>query len=241
MEISNGIEVYNYALELGFLEARIRMEKDWMKKKFINYLGLLGVISFISYTVAVVFSPYAYPGYSWKAQAVSDLSAINAPSKMLWDQLSSPYNICGIVSIMMVCVFIQGKLNKTLRIGIYLFTIMNWISCIGYEIFPLSESGNAGAIQDIIHIYVVTVLVVLLSVISLVLITIGGYQDKQIRSLAIWSALALSLMLVGAIGTAVVPSDYFGIPERFSVFSVTGFNAILGLYLFNSFGIHNGV
>jgi len=29
-----------------------------MKKILINYLGLLGIISLISYTLAVVFSPF---------------------------------------------------------------------------------------------------------------------------------------------------------------------------------------
>lgn len=53
------------------------------KKNFINYCGLLGVVAFISYTVAVIFSQLAYPGYSWMAQAVSDLSAANAPSLRL--------------------------------------------------------------------------------------------------------------------------------------------------------------
>ena len=133
-----------------------------MKKSLINWLGLLGIVSLLSYTAAVIFSPAAYPGYDWMAQAVSDLSAGNAPSKMLWEQLSSLYGVCGIVSIMMVCVFVQGKLNKTIRIGIYLFAVMNWVSNVGYAIFPLSDNGNAGAFQDIMHIYVVTVLVVLL-------------------------------------------------------------------------------
>lgn len=48
------------------------------KKNFINYCGLLGVAVFISYTAAVVFSPLAYPGYNWMAQAVSDLSGSDA-------------------------------------------------------------------------------------------------------------------------------------------------------------------
>ena len=48
------------------------------KKNFINYCGLLGVVTFISYTAAVVFSPLAYPGYNWMAQAVSDLSGSDA-------------------------------------------------------------------------------------------------------------------------------------------------------------------
>ena len=206
-----------------------------MKKTLINKLGLLGVISLLSYTAAVIFAPLAYPGYDWKMQAVSDLGASNAPSKMLWGQLSSLHGACGMISIMMVCVFIQGKLNKTIRVGIYLFAAMNWVSNVGYSMFPLSESGNAGATQDIIHIYVITVLVVLLSIASLIVIMIGGYRDKNYRSLAIWATAALLLMMMGAIGTKIVPREFFGIPERFSVFAATGFNAVLGIYLFNGF------
>lgn len=206
-----------------------------MKKTLINRLGLLGLVSLLSYTAAVIFAPSAYPGYNWMAQAVSDLSANNAPSKMLWQQLSALYDVCGIVSIMMVCVFIQGKLNKTIRIGIYLFAAMNWIANVGYALFPLSDSGNAGAFQDIMHIYVITVLVVLLSIISLVVIMIGGYRNGQYRTLAVWATIALLLMFAGALGTNIVPREFFGIPERFSVFAATGFNAVLGIYLYYGF------
>lgn len=206
-----------------------------MKRTLINRLGLLGVVALLSYTAAVIFAPLAYPGYNWMAQAVSDLSASSAPSQMLWQQLSSLYSVCGIVSVTMVCVFIQDKLTKTLRIGIYLFAIMNWISNIGYAMFPLSDSGNAGAFQDMMHIYVVTVLVVLLSIVSLIVIMIGGYRNRKYRSLAVWATMALLLMFAGAIGTNIVPGEYFGIPERFSVFAATGFNAVLGLYLYWGF------
>lgn len=54
-----------------------------MKKPLINILGLSGVVSLFSYAAAVIFAPLAYPGYNWTAQAVSDLSAANAPSRML--------------------------------------------------------------------------------------------------------------------------------------------------------------
>ena len=35
----------------------------------------------------------------------------------------------------------------------------------------------------------------------------------------------LGMMLVGAVGTKLVPAQYFGVVERFSVFAATGFNA----------------
>lgn len=205
-----------------------------MKKALINWLGLLGVISLLSYTAAVVFSPLAYPGYNWMAQAVSDLMAANSPSQTLWNQLSSLYGVCGMISIMMVCVFIGGKLNRTLRVGIYIFAGMNWVSSVGYTMFPLTDSGFAGTFQDIMHV-VVTVLVVVLSIVSLAVIMVGGYRDRPYRSLAIWATIALLLMLAGAIGVNTMPPEYGGIPERFSVFAAAGFNAVLGIHLFCGF------
>ena len=40
-----------------------------MKRTLTQKLGLLGVVSFLSYTAAVVFSPLFYPGYNWMAQS----------------------------------------------------------------------------------------------------------------------------------------------------------------------------
>ena len=202
-----------------------------MKKSLTQKLGLLGVVSLLSYTAAVVFAPLAYPGYDWMAQAVSDLSAANAPSLSVWNQLSSLYNICEVLSIMVVCIGIQGRKTKLLRVGIYVFAAMEWISAVGFRMFPLSDSGYARTFQDKMHM-LATALVVLLSIASLVIIIIAGIRDKGCRSYGICAAVALGMMLIGALGMKIVPSEYFGIVERFSVFAATGFNAALGIHLF---------
>ena len=201
------------------------------KKNFLNYCGLFGIVAFLSYTAAVVFSPLAYPGYDWMAQAVSDLSASNAPSLRLWNQLSCIYNVCTLVCAMMVCVGIQGRKTKLLRVGIYLFTLMEWVSAVGFGMFPLSDSGYAGTFQDQMHIFS-TILVVLLSIVSLILIIIAGAKDKGCRSYGIFAGIALAMMMVGALGMNIVPPEYFGVVERFSVFAATGYNAVLGAELY---------
>ena len=201
------------------------------KKNYMNYCGLLGIVALLSYTAAVVFSPLAYPGYNWMAQAVSDLSASNAPSLRLWNQLSSLYNVCTLVCTMMVCAGIQGRGSRMLRVGIYLFTVMEWISAVGYSMFPLSDSGYAGTFQDKMHI-LSTVFVVLLSIVSLILLIIAGIKDRAYGSYGIFAGIALGMMLVGALGMNIIPKDYFGIVERFSVFAATGYNAVLGVELF---------
>ena len=202
-----------------------------MKKSLVQKLGLLGIVSFLSYTAAVVFAPLAYPGYRWMAQAVSDLSAANALSLALWNQLSALYNACEVVCATVVCIGIQGQKTKLLRIGIYLFAVMEWMSAIGYRMFPLSDSGYAGAFQDVMHM-VITALVVLLSIISLTVIIVAGVKNKNCRSYGVCAGVALGMMLVGALGMKIVPAEYFGVVERFSVFAATGFNAALGIHLF---------
>ena len=202
-----------------------------MKKSLLQRLGLLGVVSFLSYTAAVVFAPLAYPEYNWMAQAVSDLSAANAPSLALWNQLSALYNVCEVVCVTVVCIGIQGRKTKLLRSAIYLFAVMEWISAVGYRMFPLSDNGYAGTFQDVMHM-AVTALVVLLSIVSLVIIIVAGAKSKSCRSYGVCAAVALAMMLVGAMGMKIVPAAYFGVVERFSVFAATGFNAALGIHLF---------
>lgn len=202
-----------------------------MKKSLIQKLGLLGVVSFLSYTAAVVFAPLAYPGYNWMAQAVSDLSAANAPSLTLWNQLSAFYNTCEVLCVTLVCLGIQGQKTKLLRTGVYLFAIMEWVSAIGYRMFPLTDSGYAGKFQDVMHM-VTTALVVLLSIVSLTVIIVAGAKSKDCRSYGVCAGVALGMMLVGAMGMKLVPTEYFGVVERFSVFAAMGFNATLGIHLF---------
>lgn len=202
-----------------------------MKKPLIQKLGLLGVVSFLSYAAAVIFAPLAYPGYDWMAQAVSDLSAANAPSLALWNRLTALYNVCEVACVTVVCIGIQGKRTKLLRVGVYIFVVMEWVSAVGFRAFPLTDSGFAGTFQDTMHI-AVTGVVVLLSIVSLVIIIIAGAKDRSCRSYGVCAGIALAMMLVGAVGMKLVPAEYFGVVERFSVFAATGFNAALGIHLF---------
>ena len=126
---------------------------------------------------------------------------------------------------------IQGQKTRRLRAGVYLFAIMEWVSALGYRMFPLSDSGYAGAFQDVMHM-VVTALVVLLSIVSLSVIVSAGLKDKSCRFYGVCAAIALGMMIIGAMGMKIVPAQYFGVVERFSVFAATGFNAALGIHLF---------
>ena len=42
------------------------------------------------------------------------------------------------------------------------------------------------------------------------------------------------MMMAGAFGMNIVPKEYFGVVERFSVFAATGYNAVLGVELYRT-------
>ena len=195
----------------------------------LRHLGFFGVISLLSYTAMVVFSPLAYPGYDWLSMAVSDLSATGAPSAVLAEQLNALFGPCAVVSVMAVCAGTSGCRSKVLKTGIGLFAAMEWITVVGYKMFPLIRDEAVSSFQNMMHI-LVTVLVVLFSVASLVLIAVGS-RKEPVPSLGNWAVACLAAMMIGALGTGIMPKSVFGLFERFSTFSAVVFNAILGIYL----------
>ena len=198
-------------------------------EKRVRMFGILGVISLLSYTAMVVFSPLAYPGYDWLSMAVSDLGAEGAPSEQLASQLNALFGPCGLVSIMFVCVGVTGCKAKVLKSGIYFFAAMEWVCNVGYNLFPWVKDAPASNPQNVMHL-LVTVLVVVFSLASLVLVAIGA-RKEEMKSLGIWAIVCLVAMLIGPLGTSLLPKAVFGLFERFSTFSAVVFNAILGIYL----------
>lgn len=192
-------------------------------------LGLCGLISFLSYTAMVVFSPLAYPGYNWMRMAVSDLSAVGAPSQALAEQLNALFGPCAIVSIMAVCVGTVHLTSRRLKGGIYAFAAMEWICNVGYKMFPWVKDASSMYPQNVMHL-IVTGLVVVFSLVGLILIALGA-KEEHLSSLSLWAVICLAAMLIGPLGTALLPASVFGLFERFSTFSAVIFNAVLGIYL----------
>ena len=195
----------------------------------LKHLGIFGILSLLSYTAMVVFSPLAYPGYDWLSRAVSDLTAVGAPSAALAERLNALFGPCAMVSVMAVCVGASSLRSGLLRTGISLFAVMEWITAVGYRMFPLVEGEAMTSFSNAMHI-LVTVLVVLFSVLSLVLIAAGGRKEPM-KDLGRWAVLCLAAMVTGALGTGIMPRAVFGLFERLSAFSAVVFNAVLGAFL----------
>ena len=216
---------------------------DYMKREEINYMEseitlkslgrwtlVCGVTSVIFYFLHDVIGAQYYPGYEWTKRAVSDLTATDAPSFAVASGLVTVHKIFACICSAYLCVMVKNE-RKVFRVGVYLFALMNAISAIGYALFPLSGSGYDGSVQSFIHVYVLTALVVSLSIVSLILITIGSFKEKN-RLLGILSIVALLSMFFGAVGSFNMPKEIFGLIERFSTYSAVIFTGVLGIYGF---------
>lgn len=201
------------------------------KRTRVQRLALAGIIGTVFYFLHVILGKLNYPGYNSLAQAVSDLTALNAPSRQIAQACTTVNGFFTVTACTLFCVFYQEKVNKTFRTGIYLFTVMQWISAVGYTLFSLSESGYAGTFQDVMHM-VVTAFVVLLSIVSMILIAVGCFKSKNHKKFGIFTIVVLEIMAIGSIGTGVVPLAYFGVAERLSVYSVVLYTAALFLFTF---------
>ena len=201
-----------------------------MKKKLINWLCLSGIVAVIFYLLHDIVGAANYPGYDWIHDPVSNLTAIGAHSEYIANAFVTGYKIFACLCCVLACIIIKNQKQKSLRLGVYLFTVMNFISAIGYAFVPLHYNSNDNAtIQLYVHETVITPIVVLLSIISLIMIAVGAFKQKQ-KKFAALALAALACMFIGSVFAWNVAE--VGIFERFSLYSAVIFTGILGLYCF---------
>ena len=204
------------------------MENERLKKRMCKWAIVCGIMALVFYILHDLIGGLYYPDYEWMKQAVSDLTALDAPSYQIAGVFSHVYGIFSCICWSLLCIMAY-ELNKTLKLGIYLFGLMNAISAIGYAAFPLSSAGYDGSFSSFMHTYVVTTAVVLLSIISLILIAIGSFKDQH-KTYGTLALICLACMFFGAMGTALFPKEVFGIIERFSTYAAVVFTAVSGIY-----------
>ena len=201
-------------------------------KRMIRIMGIwacvCGILNVVFYLLHDVIGAVNYPGYEWTRQAVSDLTALDAPSFPIARALSGIHGTFTGICCAFLCVMLANA-RKSLKIGVWLFAAMHGVSAIGYSLFPLSGSGYDGSVQSFIHVYIVTVLVVVLSIVSLILIAVGSFREHR-KALGLLSLAALACMFFGAVGGMTLPKEIFGVAERFSTYSAVVFTGILGVY-----------
>jgi len=200
-------------------------------RKVRQCLSLFGLFALLFYFLHIVFGNIFYKGYNPFAQAISDLTASNSPSRNIASVFSFIYGILSVIFTFWFFIYFRKKINKIISSGSCFLCIMNVISFLGYSFFPLSEAGFHNAFQDKMHV-VVTVFVVVFTIIALILLGLGFIKTREYKYIGIISLCTFLLLILGTILLNIVPKEYFGVAERINVYSIVIYTGILSIWMY---------
>lgn len=199
-------------------------------KRIDKFLLLCGIIIPFYYIGIDALCALQYEGYSYADQAISELSAIGSPTASLWNTFIILYN--PLIFALGLGVLRTASLKKSLRITGYLLMAQAIIG-YGWIFFPMSMRGNIGSANDLGHLIMSGLTVLMM---TLVIAFGSGANGKKFR---IYSVLTILTMMAGGGYTASqasrvvaqLPTPWMGIAERIGVFSPMIWMAVLAIVL----------
>lgn len=153
-------------------------------------LLLTGAVAPLYYIAINVFVPTQDPGYDWTSQAVSELSAVDAPTRTLWIWLVLPY------SLLMIA-FGAGILNAAGRSKSLRWAAIVLLAGTVAGLFwpPMHQrevlAAGGGSLTDTLHI-VFTMIWGMASLATMVLAAVA----LRSRAFTLWT-VAMALVTIG--------------------------------------------
>jgi hypothetical protein len=181
-------------------------------------LLLFGIFSSVWYLAINIFVPIMYPGYSIVSVTVSELSAINAPTRILWVLLVLPYPLFFALFGWGVLRISSGsrtlKIMGSLIIADSTFNLY-WPAMHQRQIIAL---GN-GSLTDSLHIvWAMVTLIFMLLIIIFGAAALGKrFRIYSIATLAIFIVFGTLTWLESPGISQNLPTPYIGLWERINI------------------------
>ncbi len=187
-----------------------RFDRATMVKAFL----VSGILSTLWYVAVNIYVPLQDAAYSFVTQVVSELSAIGAPTRVLWVLLCLPYSV-------LYAAFGWGVLqsasgNRSLRIAGIIIIVA---SLFNFFWPPMQMRGNEMALTDVLHI--TWAMVWLLS--TVVIMGLGAAalgRRFRIYTIVTFVIFIVFGILIGTESPGVaqnLPTPYIGIWERINM------------------------
>jgi hypothetical protein len=183
---------------------------------FVRALLMCGAASSVLYVIIDVIGAVSYPGYDYSAQAISEMSAIGAPTAGF---LAPWYALWSILFLAFTLgVWILGRARRSLRWCAALLLAVAIVGS-GFSLFPMSQRSAVPTFSDTMHLVVAGATMVLLS--AAILAGAGSFE----RGFRHYSAATVGVMLIFFLVTmrdvpnvaADLPTPYMGLSERISM------------------------
>jgi hypothetical membrane protein len=204
-------------------------------KKSTKTLLICGILIPIIYIGTDTLSAILYPGYIYSDQAISELSAIGAPTAWLWKALAFIYN--PLLLALGIGVRSSAKDNKLLKASGTLMVVSFFVGLL-WLFFPMNMRGNIGSTSDTGHLVLSTVVPILL----IAIVALGaGAGGKKFRLYSYLTVLAM-LVFAALVWTFVpkvaanLPTPGMGLMERVAVFAPMIWFGVLAVVLLKKEG-----
>jgi len=193
-------------------------------------LLICGIVSSLLWIVADIFASIQYEGYSFTSQAVSELSAIGAPTKSLLVYTGLIYEVLLFLFGFGV-LLISGQKRGLRFTGILIMThaILATVSFF----FPMNLREAEKTISDTMHVIIYTAI----PIIILFIIGFGSAADgKWFRIYSIATILILILfgILTGMAAPKIaagLPTPWAGLYERINIYGYMVWIILLAMVL----------
>lgn len=199
-----------------------------------SYLLLCGALSSALYVGTDVVGALSYPGYDYLSQAISEMSAIGAPTAPLLAPLYMAYAL--LFTLFGLGVWLEAGRSRPMRVAAACLVMVGLLGLFVWPFFPMHMRGSNGGLTDTMHLTLGAVDVALLTI----AMTAGsGHFGKGFRTYS-WTSTAVMLAAGAAAGLyapavdADAPTAGLGILERISLGSYLLWVAVLSLKLFRS-------
>jgi hypothetical protein len=180
-------------------------------------LLVCGIFSSILYIATDILLGLSWRGYSFSSQAISELSAIGAPTRSLWIAMTFIFN--PLLTAFGIGVCKVAGMKRSLRIAGVLLAIWGLLGFV-WLFFPMHMRGAIGSTTDTMHLVMAGVTVLLIT------LFIGFGSGARGKWFRLYSILTILVMLIfGALVgqqaprvAAQLPTPWMGFMERISVY-----------------------
>jgi hypothetical protein len=196
-------------------------------------LFLTGLLASVYYIAINIFVGLQYEGYSFASYTVSELSAIGAPTRMLWVMLMIIYTLLMIAFGWALVK--QGEKGQRLHTAGFLLIIS---AVIGLAWPPMHQrqvlAAGGGTVTDTLHIAFTIVAVIFM------LLIIGFCAASLGKSFRLYSIITVLMLLAFGILTSLdaprmekdLSTPMIGVWERISMASYMVWIGVLSVILF---------